>query len=354
MRSSAGAHYLALDHVRAFAAFMVFSWHFLHLTPGSVPYSVAPPLVFSLFEEGHTGVAVFMTLSGYLFAKLLDGRAVSYPAFFWNRFLRLFPLLALVMLLVTLRRLWGHTDWHEHFSMLLAGLLLPTWPNGGWSITVEAHFYALLPFLLAAYRRDARALVVLVASMVAVRAFLHAELGEVQSLAYSTIVGRIDQFCMGMLAFHHRGKLRGRHGVALAILLSWCAVYWWFNATGGYQGVDGFPSRRRIWIAMPLLEGMAYAALIAYYDASFAPPPTGASRFLGRIGTYSYSIYLLHFFVVGKMAAFIHAHVMPISNFYVAFAWAFPAFLLMIPIGYVSFRFFESPFLRARRPYVRD
>jgi len=28
----------------------------------------------ALLDEGHTGVALFMTLSGYLFAKLLDGK----------------------------------------------------------------------------------------------------------------------------------------------------------------------------------------------------------------------------------------------------------------------------------------
>jgi len=30
-----------------------------------------------------------MTLSGYLFAKLLDGKRIKYGSFLWNRFLRL-------------------------------------------------------------------------------------------------------------------------------------------------------------------------------------------------------------------------------------------------------------------------
>ena len=101
MKSSSGEHYIALDHVRAFAAFQVFTWHFLHgmyffqgIEGTPIPYAYVPTLFpLSLLTQGHTGVALFMTLSGYLFAKLLDGKQVSYPAFFWNRALRLFPLL---------------------------------------------------------------------------------------------------------------------------------------------------------------------------------------------------------------------------------------------------------------------
>jgi len=63
MISSSGKHYANLDHVWALAAFMVFSWHFL--LPEARAVAPIPP--FSLFAEGHTGVALFMTLSGYLF-----------------------------------------------------------------------------------------------------------------------------------------------------------------------------------------------------------------------------------------------------------------------------------------------
>lgn len=66
MRSSSGEHFIALDHVRALAAFMVFAWHFTQAANGyPVPFEYVPALFpFSLLDAGHTGVALFMTLSG--------------------------------------------------------------------------------------------------------------------------------------------------------------------------------------------------------------------------------------------------------------------------------------------------
>jgi len=40
------------------------------------------------------------------------------------------------------------------------------------------------------------------------------------------------------------------------------------------------------------------------------------------------------------------------SNFYVAGLWSSIFFFFMIPAGYISFRFFEGPFLKLRKPYV--
>ncbi|MEC8989971.1 MAG: acyltransferase family protein, partial [Candidatus Latescibacterota bacterium] len=84
MRSSSGDYYVALDHVRTLATFMVFTWHFIH-TNSMVSPEFVPRIPLSLLNGEHTGVALFMTLSGYLFAKLLDGRRIHYRAFIWNR-----------------------------------------------------------------------------------------------------------------------------------------------------------------------------------------------------------------------------------------------------------------------------
>jgi peptidoglycan/LPS O-acetylase OafA/YrhL len=79
----------------------------------------------------------------------------------------------------------------------------------------------------------------------------------------------------------------------------------------------------------------------------------GISWAFSKIGEYSYSIYLLHTFFVFQIAEFIQRNVMDISNFYVALAWSFACFTLMIPVAVISFTYVEAPFLRLRRVYTK-
>ena len=350
MKSSGGEHFLGLDHVRALAACLVFSWHFTHYYNGYPVAFASAPTVFPLaiFDEGHTGVGLFMTLSGYLFAKLLDGKDVHFPSFLWNRFLRLAPLMFLVL------AYFG--DWSDpvgELYRLFAGLNLSALPNGLWSVMVEFHFYLVLPLLLRGFRQFRMAGFVILAVTITLRIALYAYFGEIQSWSYWTIIGRIDQFVLGIAAFGCSDMLRGKHLIAGAVAIGFTAFYWLFDYSGGFYGMPTYPSPSLIWIILPTVEGAAYALLIAYYDRSFAPRNTGASWLIGLAGSYSYSIYLLHFFFVFTAAIFIHEHVMDISNFYLALGWALLCFIAMIPIGYLSFRFVESPFLRYRKRYIR-
>src|SRR6185369_15141864 len=110
MKATSGEYYAALDHVRAIAIMLVFSWHFLHSEQPVIPYAPAwSPLV--LFDQGFVGVALFMTLSGYLFAKLLDGKRIIYHLFLWNRALRLAPLLLVVLGINTLMVFSAGSAW---------------------------------------------------------------------------------------------------------------------------------------------------------------------------------------------------------------------------------------------------
>lgn len=354
MKSSAGVHYVALDHIRAFAAFLVFSWHFLHGADGyPVAFEYVPNVVpFALVDEGHTGVALFMTLSGYLFAKLLDGKVIRYRAFLWNRALRLLPLLAVVLAITGVLTFLAGTDVSGYPWLIVRGLLLPTLPNGGWSITIEFHYYLILPVFLWMLARSRWLPLSLVIAAVALRTGLYSETGEVHTLAYWTLVGRLDQFALGMIIYQFRGAFAHRHALFLIILVAYVVFYWFFDGNGGLMQMPTYPSSSPLWIAMPTIEGVAYAIGIAWYDSSFTPSAKGLSGFIARIGEYSYSIYLLHFYVVFQAGTFVHERIMDISNFYVACAWALALFVLMIVPGYLSYRFIEAPFLRMRRPYT--
>ena len=329
---------------------MVFSNHFIHDDKGyPVAFAQVPIPPLNLFHDGWSGVALFMALSGYLFAKLLDGRRIDWAAFLWNRFLRLAPLLAIVIVAAGVIKVASGTPATEYLRSIALGLVAPTLPNGGWSIAVEVHFYLLLPLLLWMTRRWTLALLYVLAGAILVRAALYLEQGEVSWLAYWTIVGRIDQFVLGMLAFQMRHLARGRHVLAVLLVLALAICYWTFNKTGWLYDL---PSPTPLWVVFPALEGLAYAFAIAYYDNSFKVSQGRPSRFLGLIGTYSYSIYLLHFFFVFHMSRFVDHHLMWLSSPYRAFAWSLVGFALMVPLGHLSFKYVEAPFLRRRKRYV--
>jgi peptidoglycan/LPS O-acetylase OafA/YrhL len=333
------------------AAFLVFSFHFLHgWTNFPVPRGYTPALFpFSMMLQGHTGVALFMTLSGYLFAKLLDGKRVNYPAFFYNRFLRLFPLLLLVLIVIGVRKYMAGASVSGYIRQIVAGFIVPKLPNGAWSVVIELHFYLLLPVILLLQRKSRWSLPLLLLAAIALRVLLH-QRGEIQTLAYHSIFGRIDQFLLGVLAYNYRKSIANRHALVWLSITAFMLFYWYQNWCDG--PMTNPPSTSALWIVLPTLEGLVYGLLISYYDNSYQPKNTGLSRIAGYLGAYSYSIYLLHFFVVYQMPGFINRHIMGLGNFYIACLWALLCFLAMLPIGYLSFRFIESPFLKFRRRYV--
>lgn len=332
---------------------MVVTWHFTH---GPVALEGAPgfwPL--SWLDEGHTGVALFMVLSGYLFAKLTEGYTLRYGRFLYNRAIRLLPLLLVVLAVGLVIHLLRGRPALPYLSQLAKGVISPSLPNGGWSITVEFHFYLLLPVLLAVGRADRCrkwGLPGLLAAAVLLKLGLHAWRGEVQTLSYWTLVGRIDQFLLGMILCGMRHRLQGRHLIAAATATAFAYVYWRFNTAGGFWRMPGYPSPSRWWVVLPAVEGLAYAVLVAWYDTSFKFSNAGMSGFIGRIGTWSYSIYLWHFFVVFDAARLVHHHVMWMPTFERALPWAVVFFLLSLPFAALSHRYLERPFLRFRTRYL--
>lgn len=350
MKSSTGQYFIGLDHIRAVAVFIVFAYHFVHVN--SLHKGPAPFFPLSIFTEGHTGVALFMTLSGYLFAKLLDGKSICYPAFIYNRAIRLLPLLCLALLIGGLELSYWGVNLDKYLRAIEWGWLKPSLPNGGWSITAEFHFYLLLPLILLLARKQAYALFAVVVAALLLRWALYSYNGTVQGLSYFTIIGRIDQFVLGIAAYRFRHVLAGRHVLAVLAAVSFAAFFWYFDTLGGFYNNQGFPSASRIWIVVPAVEGLAFAILVGWYDNSFRHPCGRISRFIALIGACSYSIYLLHFFVVFRLADGIHRNFVDLSSVYVALLMSVVGFLAFLPFAWVSYRCVELPMLALRKRYL--
>lgn len=348
MRSSTGLYVSRLDHVRALAAFLVYCWHFLHV---KMPFETVPgffPL--SLLEEGHVGVGLFMTLSGYLFAKIMDGRAIDLPRFYRNRALRLVPLLAVVLAYWALR---GHLTLDGFFKGLVS---YPTWPPGTWSIVVEFHFYAVFPILLILQRTHRIwPLAAILLISVSMRALLWHTLGEVQWLAYWTIVGCIDLFVFGML-WHElsRSKLaQSCPGALFAGALLAMAGFWHvFNSMGGFFNFGAYPSPTPLWIVIPAIEGFLFGAMIVGYERMAMTMPAKIDRALAKTGEVSYSIYLVQFIVYPSIAKFCGGLGFDLGNLWIALMLAAATFPVIVLMSIVSFELIEKPFLRWRGAYI--
>jgi peptidoglycan/LPS O-acetylase OafA/YrhL len=337
--SSEGKHFDSLDHIRALAAFLCVFWHFAHRPDNTpVPLTKAPWL--GLLDEGHSGVALFMVLSGYLFARLIGDRQIDFRQFLINRLLRLVPLLVLVFLLYGLRN--RTADPLAYIADLIVGLAWG-WPLGAWSIAVELHFYFLLPFVLMWQRRYPWLPLALAGWMIGFRALLFASGAELQPLAFFSIIGRADQFLLGILA----ARVIMSSRLALGAFGAFYLYYAGFTAAGGLYGLVGSP----IWIIHPTIEAAGFAALIIWYDRN--PWRGPVMDFIAKGGTYSYGTYLLHGFNVTATAAMVDAWI-GLDHVLEALPFALLYFVAMTAISSAVYRLVEVPFLRFRRPYGRS
>ncbi len=162
------------------------------------------------------------------------------------------------------------------------------------------------------------------------------------------MVGRIDQFVVGMLACHYARHAAKRHLLAGVGTVSFTFFLWWFDLGGGFYD---FPNQR-LWVVLPTIEAAFYGLLVAYYDQTCTFSSSGRlSRFVALLGKYSYSIYLLGPWMIFLTRSFWSR--LPQDNVDLALVVSIAAFPLMLPVGFASYKLIEEPFLRLRRPYTR-
>lgn len=99
-----------------------------------------------------------------------------------------------------------------------------------------------------------------------------------------------------------------------------------------------YPTQSPIWIYYPTLIGAAFSFLIAWYDNSFTFKDSGLSSIAAKIGACSYSIYLLHSFIVFPLARQVDTYIFPLTDDISILIASAIAFLCFTPIAYASFK----------------
>lgn len=371
-------HFPELDGIRGLAISMVLIAHgvdFLRIVPGKGEpgFSTWGKLALQVGLQGWGGVDLFFTLSGFLITGILL-RARSKPnyfsSFYARRALRIFPIyyFALVAFLLV-----------AHVSGTVASRLpvgphgvasyffyLQNWPcfwqswagltglwGVYWSLAVEEQFYMVWPTVVRFVPLRA-ILLICIAGFAAgwpVRLFLVHHHGLFIGVMQSPF-SRLDGLFLGAAIALYR-EIYGRAVPmrwAVASLLVGCALILYVVLI---HPDELFGSGSHIWSA-----GVTAFALIAggMVAASHYRPPVLhrilTTRWLLFSGRISYGMYVYHLAVYTVVS---HEWVVLLKRYDLSLSPLRAAVVLAIAIAAVtvvsalSFRFFETPFLRLKR-----
>jgi peptidoglycan/LPS O-acetylase OafA/YrhL len=350
-----------LDCLRFFAFFGVFICHTLSGEPAyyaarHVPF---PTLVADAVFAGRYGVDLFFLLSAYLITELLLREQeyfgkLDLRSFYGRRILRIWPL---YFLGISIGVLLTFVDPREQFTWKYALAFAFMFGNlmislkgaivsavfALWSVSFEEQFYLVWPAFISRARREsllwASGVLLVIASLsrwllLGYARQMHTEL----TIATNTLT-RLDPIALGIAtAVLLRAKRPNfTWGMRLGLLAVgyglWVGAAHFWGLTLGY-----------VMIGFPAVAAGAWLILISALGSRVAP------RWLRYLGKISYGLYVFHGPALYIAAYFLGGSVHTLKTFIVY--WCL-GLTLTFGMAALSYRFFESPFLRLKERYAR-
>jgi acyltransferase 3 len=317
-------------------------------------------------EHGHTGVSLFLVLSAFLFTLICAAgeKQIVYWKFIYNRVLRIFPLLTLVIFaVITVNRANSSPlDILRVFTLQLntgnpdTGWGQEYFPSGPiWTIAVEFQFYLLFPFLICFYAKYGKKYLFLLILMMMMFRGMIVFLNDrwIYYNLYHSIVGRIDQFIIGILfgvLYIEKVFTKNRLILLSLIILSIVSLTFILKYN--------IPAEQNKFLSSVIdfpLEAVFYGIIIVSYLMIEIPSNklgAGVSKFFAWLGGLSFSIYLLHLPV-----AMIVSDLLGLSepnNLAESIGNNLIRLPFIIVMAALSFYSIEKPFMSLRTKYFKE
>jgi peptidoglycan/LPS O-acetylase OafA/YrhL len=369
-------YFPGLNGLRFWAAFLVI----LHHVEQFKLWEKMPNLFRNTFFEaiGHQGVSLFFVLSGFLITYLLlaeyeKTHHIAIKNFYIRRILRIWPLYYLIMIMglfvlpqfITISPV-AHL--HEHFSLkfLLFMFMLPNvlrvtespivGANQAWSVGVEEQFYIIWPLLIRTFRKVLlKFLILFIAFKFLITVGMAVTLDNFISpahpyMAYMRTVQRfwdllqIEQMAFGAIGayvlFYKKERLLNLvyHPVAQLFMVA---------------GIITILTVKFTFIGQTLFDALLFTILILNVSTNEKFILKLENRFYSYLGNISYGIYMYHTLCIALTMTILTRLNLAEANFVLFNVLLYTgSVLLTIAVSALSYRWFESFFLRQKERFM--
>lgn len=370
---SSNIHLPGLNGLRFISAMMVVISHIelMKMAFGYKHYWTHP----LFFYFGGIGVYFFFTLSGFLITYLLlkekeTTQTISISKFYVRRILRIWPLYYLVTLIgffilplfPEIKITYLDKNFHENYyaMLVLYILMLPNIsasiyghvPHIGhlWTIGVEEQFYLIWPWVVKQIKKlnlfiPLFILFVVIVKSITLYFFLHNKDIFPQIKYIKEFFAGFKIECMAIGAYAAL-LITQKHNLIKFLFHPLAHIFSWLLIP-----VLIFFTPAPLQDANHLLYSLAFIVIIinvSFNEKSFLKLE---NYFLDLLGKISYGIYMYHFMLIPIVIYFFKIHSININNAFGNFLLYFISIFLSVIISYLSYIYFEKPFLKYKDKY---
>lgn len=334
-----------IDSLRGIAILLVIGVHILSYFKVSTS-EFFPPLLVKYIYDFRCGVSLFFIVSAYTLAMSHDRRKDEKHAtrnFFIRRFFRIAPIYYLAIITICSYVIYQNPEYIKSIptfwflsnilfintlSPYIIGIIVP----GGWSVSVEFMFYLLFPVLILWVKNTNRSLIAF-SIMLLIASVFHYMFKDDPLLSKFEFMEinflyQLPIFFLGLLAYNITRKNDYKINSYTCILLACICII-----------LSHIP--------VPYYFMWTIAFFILITAMSYRPIKIFSNTFLAKVGKVSFSMYILHFFIIMVLNQMNIGYIIPVSGLGSSIANFMLLYILVsilaFILGNITYKLIEIP-----------